>query len=104
MKLLLVLTWEWVGQVSSIITIFFTFHKLTNITLAGGGFSNVTPRPSYQDLAVNQYLKNSDTVPPTDYFNQTGRAYADAVTVGHNLEVVLNSQLVAIGTYLMKIV
>lgn len=62
----------------------------------GGGFSNVTPRPSYQDLAVNQYLKNSDTVPPTDYFNQSGRAYADAVTVGHNLEVVLNSQLVAI--------
>lgn len=66
--------------------------------LAGGGFSNVTPRPSYQNDAVSSYLKNtSQVVPPSSYFNMNGRAYADAVTVGHNLEVVLSSELVAIG-------
>merc|ERR1711879_66052 len=63
----------------------------------GGGFSNVTPRPSYQNAIVNNYLTNSTSlVPPASYFNQNGRAYADAVTVGHNLEVVLDSSLVAI--------
>ena len=58
----------------------------------------MTPRPSYQDDAVNSYLKNSSgTVPAESYFNTKGRAYADAVTVGHNLEVVLDSEIVAIG-------
>ena len=46
---------------------------------------------------MKQYLSNSSSVvPPANYFNLGGRAYADAVTVGHNLEVVLDSQIVAI--------
>merc|ERR1712137_726047 len=62
----------------------------------GGGFSNVTPRPSYQDAAVEQYLNNNQNVPSSGYFNASGRAYADAVTVGHNLQVVLSGSLAAI--------
>ena len=42
----------------------------------GGGFSNVFPRPSYQDDAVEAYLK-SGKAPPTFYYNPSGRAYPD---------------------------
>ena len=42
----------------------------------GGGFSNVFPRPSYQDEAVTKYL-NSGVAPKSSYFNVPGRAYPD---------------------------
>ena len=45
-------------------------------SFGGGGFSNVFPRPSYQDEAVEAYLK-SGKAPPTKYFNTSGRAYPD---------------------------
>ena len=37
-------------------------------SFGGGGFSNVFQRPSYQDDAVEAYLK-SGKAPPTKYFN-----------------------------------
>ena len=43
---------------------------------SGGGFSNVFPRPSYQDDAVEAYLKTGKAA-PTKYFNTSGRAYPD---------------------------
>eukprot|EP00698_Gefionella_okellyi_P004810 TRINITY_DN14450_c0_g1_i1.p1 TRINITY_DN14450_c0_g1~~TRINITY_DN14450_c0_g1_i1.p1 ORF type:complete len:715 (-),score=163.16 TRINITY_DN14450_c0_g1_i1:31-2175(-) len=53
----------------------------------GGGFSNVTPRPSYQDDAVLSYFNGSTTFPPAGVYNANGRAYPDVATVGHNLMV-----------------
>jgi len=50
----------------------------------GGGFSNIQPRPWYQESFVNSYLQNDPTLPPDYAFNSSGRAYPDVVTVGHN--------------------
>ena len=51
----------------------------------GGGFSNVTGVQYWQADAVNNYIATTtadNTFPPTQYFNQSGRAYPDVVTVG----------------------
>ena len=52
----------------------------------GGGFSNVFPRPSYQDDAVQAYLK-SGKAPPTKYFNTSGRAYPDVSAFSVNFVI-----------------
>ena len=41
---------------------------------SGGGFSNVSPRPSFQADVVNEYLKKTELLPPSYMFNSTGRA------------------------------
>ena len=45
--------------------------------ISGGGFSNAFPRPSYQNYAVEKYLKSGSHIPPTSYFNPNGRGYPD---------------------------
>ena len=52
----------------------------------GGGFSNAFPRPSYQDVAVEAYLK-SGKAPPTFYFNTSGRAYPDVSAFSVNFVI-----------------
>ena len=52
----------------------------------GGGFSNAFPRPSYQDDAVQAYLK-SGKAPPTKYFNTSGRAYPDVSAFSVNFTI-----------------
>ena len=52
----------------------------------GGGFSNYSPRPSWQDSVVTNYLQ---TVPPADLppaldFNATNRGFPDVSALGHN--------------------
>ncbi len=44
---------------------------------SGGGFSNVSRRLAYQEDVVQAYLKQTDSLPPLDYFNHSGRAYPD---------------------------
>jgi len=54
---------------------------------SGGGFSNVFPRPSYQDTAVLKYLKDSadsNTLPTASLFNATGRAFPDIAAFATN--------------------
>ena len=57
---------------------------------SGGGFSNYFARPSYQNITVNQYLKDATadkTLPPvggTKGFNISGRAYPDISAMGHS--------------------
>ena len=58
-------------------------------TDGGGGFSNVFPRPSYQDDAVEAYLK-SGKAPPTKYFNTSGRAYPDVSAFSVNFVIEYN--------------
>lgn len=64
----------------------------------GGGFSQVNPRPAYQDAAVSAYLSQQASIPfpSSANFNSKGRAYPDVATVGHNLAVVLAGQWVSI--------
>nr|XP_004650975.2 tripeptidyl-peptidase 1 isoform X2 [Jaculus jaculus] len=59
--------------------------------ISGGGFSNVFPRPSYQDEAVAQFLKSSPHLPPSSYFNASGRAYPDVAALSDGYWVVSNS-------------
>jgi len=52
----------------------------------GGGFSNYSPRPSWQNSVVTNYLQ---TVPPADLppaldFNATNRGFPDVSALGHN--------------------
>merc|ERR1712137_871388 len=58
---------------------------------SGGGFSTYTPRPSYQDSAVEGYLKSGVALPPSSYFNSSNRGYPDVAALGNNFAVYLNS-------------
>ncbi|XP_007172895.2 tripeptidyl-peptidase 1 [Balaenoptera acutorostrata] len=58
--------------------------------ISGGGFSNVFRRPSYQEEAVAQYLSSSPHLPPSSYFNASGRAYPDVAALSDGYWVVSN--------------
>jgi len=66
----------------------------------GGGFSNRTIRPSWQDAAVSSYLKNyPNLLPPANLFNSSGRGYPDVSAVGHNLMIIIRGGVdIADGT------
>uniref|UniRef100_A0A6B2L5D1 Peptidase S53 domain-containing protein n=1 Tax=Arcella intermedia TaxID=1963864 RepID=A0A6B2L5D1_9EUKA len=64
----------------------------------GGGFSNLTATPVWQQQAVNNYLNlAAGTLPPSQYWNSAGRGYPDVATVGFNLFVVWGGNIVSIG-------
>eukprot|EP01117_Protostelium_nocturnum_P011410 TRINITY_DN413_c0_g1_i1.p1 TRINITY_DN413_c0_g1~~TRINITY_DN413_c0_g1_i1.p1 ORF type:complete len:551 (+),score=210.31 TRINITY_DN413_c0_g1_i1:79-1731(+) len=58
-------------------------------TFSTGGFSNDFGTPSWQQKFIAAYLKSGD-VPPTSYFNTSGRALPDLSTVGVGFQVMLN--------------
>ena len=55
----------------------------------GGGFSVYSPRPTWQDKAVKNYLNQAAQLPPTNRFNASNRAYPDVSAIGHNVLVYL---------------
>jgi len=57
---------------------------------SGGGFSTYTPRPSYQQSAVEGYLKSGVALPPSSYFNSSNRGYPDVAALGNNFAVYLD--------------
>ncbi|KAM7086835.1 tripeptidyl-peptidase 1 isoform 2-T2 [Molossus nigricans] len=59
--------------------------------ISGGGFSNVFPQPSYQEKAVAQFLSSSPHLPPSSYYNASGRAYPDVAALSDGYWVVSNS-------------
>ncbi|XP_020034924.1 tripeptidyl-peptidase 1 [Castor canadensis] len=69
---------------------FFITNEIVDY-ISGGGFSNVFPRPSYQEEAVVQFLKSSPHLPPSTYFNTSGRAYPDVAALSDGYWVVSNS-------------
>ena len=64
--------------------------------ISGGGFSNVFPRPSYQNYAVEKYLKSGSQIPPAWYFNRNGRGYPDISAACDYFWIVDNLQLEAV--------
>ncbi|CEJ82047.1 hypothetical protein VHEMI02139 [[Torrubiella] hemipterigena] len=72
----------------------------------GGGFSNVFPRPDYQDAAVSAYLANhagnltsyniTETAVPVDSsggrYNRAGRGYPDISALGSHSYVILKGE------------
>lgn len=80
---------------------------------SGGGFSNIYPRPAYQDAAVNTYL-TAHTPPYKTYntsnmnnppesvtnggiYNIAGRGYPDISAVGDNVVIINNGVPELIG-------
>ena len=60
-------------------------------SFGGGGFSNTFPIPDYQKDVVEQYLQ-SGKVPPTKYFNTSGRAYPDVSAFAVNFDIIVNGE------------
>jgi len=58
---------------------------------SGGGFSEVSARPAYQDAAVEAYLKGG-VLPKSSTFNAKGRGYPDVAANGHNYLIYMESQ------------
>ncbi|XP_060627341.2 tripeptidyl-peptidase 1 [Anolis sagrei] len=58
--------------------------------ISGGGFSNVFPMPDYQTAAVKRFLSTTPKLPPSSYFNASGRAYPDLAALSDNYWVVSN--------------
>jgi tripeptidyl-peptidase-1 len=59
---------------------------------SGGGFSEVSPLPSWQKDYVNAYLKIATNL-PTGQFDPTKRAFPDVSANGHNYGCILSGSL-----------
>ncbi|OJT09515.1 Tripeptidyl-peptidase sed3 [Trametes pubescens] len=69
----------------------------TAVFFSGGGFSDLFPRPAYQELAVTKFLK---TLAPGTYqglFNPNGRAIPDVAAQADLFRVFLSGRPVSIG-------
>ncbi|KAJ7573721.1 family S53 protease-like protein [Mycena floridula] len=76
-------------------------------TFSSGGFSNIFPRPDYQDEAVSQYLNVTFNTPDPKYRVKTlNRAYPDVALLGENYLIanggkcmiaLINGELLAAG-------
>ncbi|EME77426.1 uncharacterized protein MYCFIDRAFT_200693 [Pseudocercospora fijiensis CIRAD86] len=64
---------------------------------AGGGFSNIHARPSFQSHAVSRYLAKHDPSYPSGTFNTSGRAYPDVALLGANVTMVDQGTVVVSG-------
>jgi tripeptidyl-peptidase-1 len=62
------------------------------VIYSGGGFSNVFPRPAYQNGAVGGFLKNHPPAYPAGTFNSTGRGIPDISANGANYVVAVDGQ------------
>ncbi|XP_051647270.1 tripeptidyl-peptidase 1 isoform X2 [Manacus candei] len=58
--------------------------------ISGGGFSNIFPMPGYQAAAVGRFLHSASKLPPSSYYNSSGRAYPDLAALSDNYWVVTN--------------
>jgi len=63
---------------------------------SGGGFSNYSPMPDYQQTAVKAYLASGVALPPATYFNASNRAYPDVSAVGSDV-VIYQGGLIDVG-------
>lgn len=63
---------------------------------SSGGFSNIFPRPSYQDDAVSTYLTALGSA-NEGLYNTTGRAYPDVSAQGEDVEIALGGQFGVVG-------
>lgn len=77
-------------EASSLAEVRFSF--ILSYIYSAGGFSDIFPRPSYQDQAVKNYLAKGKNVPPTSMFNAEGRCYPDITALGNAYNVIIGGQ------------
>jgi len=63
---------------------------------SGGGFSQYTASPSWQQAAVSKYFNQAVPFPPSSMYNRQGRAFPDVAALGHNYLVYLQGQIVPV--------
>ncbi len=66
------------------------------VDFSSGGFSNIFPRPSYQDSAVQSYLTNLGST-YSGLYNTSGRGFPDVAAQGTNFVVNVAGQLFLVG-------
>jgi len=65
-------------------------------TDGGGGFSNYSPRQSWQSTVVASYLSTDSKLPPSSRYNSSGRAYPDISAQSVDFEVMRDGSEVAV--------
>jgi tripeptidyl-peptidase I len=60
---------------------------------SGGGFSYVSPRPSWQAAAVEAYLKSGALLPKSNEYNSSGRGLPDVAALAHNYYIEISGQV-----------
>ncbi|KAF7332404.1 Peptidase S53 domain-containing protein [Mycena kentingensis (nom. inval.)] len=75
-----------------------TYHfSESGIAFSGGGFSNYFARPSYQDTAVNNYMKRLPSRTYYGLFNRSGRAFPDVSAQSYNFRIFVDGTPHLIG-------
>ncbi|KAI0737696.1 tripeptidyl peptidase A [Daedaleopsis nitida] len=69
----------------------------TAVFFSGGGFSDVFPRPAYQQLAVSKFLNNLAPGTYKGLFNPNGRAIPDVAAQGDFFRIFYRGRAVSIG-------
>ncbi|KAI0758073.1 tripeptidyl peptidase A [Fomes fomentarius] len=69
----------------------------TAVDFSGGGFSDLFPRPLYQELAVSKYLKNLAPGTYKGLYNPKGRAIPDVAAQGRFFRIFLSGRIRSIG-------
>jgi len=64
----------------------------TAVSFSGGGFSNVFPRPAYQEAAVTKFLDGLKPGTFKGLFNPNGRAFPDVSAQGVNFLVFVGGE------------
>ncbi|EFA82993.1 Physaropepsin [Heterostelium album PN500] len=59
----------------------------------GGGFSDYSPVPEWQQAQVSAYLSSGVPLPASQYFNSTNRGFPDVSALGHNYAIIASSQI-----------
>jgi len=69
------------------------------VVTSGGGFSNLFPRPSWQNEHVKAYLSDPHVKVPQgrDFFNRQGRGYPDLAVFSNLFLLVMNQELTALS-------
>lgn len=64
---------------------------------SGGGFSTYSVTPEWQKDVVSDYLSSSETLPPSSYFNASGRGYPDLSAIGNAFQIYEFGQISSVG-------
>ncbi|CAL1700397.1 unnamed protein product [Somion occarium] len=69
----------------------------TAVFFSGGGFSNLFPRPAYQNSSVSQFLNKLPKGTYAGLFNPKGRAIPDVAAQADFFRIFLSGRIISIG-------
>ncbi|ORY68727.1 peptidase S8/S53 domain-containing protein [Pseudomassariella vexata] len=66
------------------------------VSFSSGGFSDVFPRPEYQDAVVSAYVESIGTT-FAGLYNPDGRGFPDVATQGRGFQVITQGRTISVG-------